>query len=245
MKKAFALLFALVALLSFPSCDDGVRFTVGIAEGGGGVIVAEDGTEYVLVGTEGALWTLPLLETEFLGHIEGEVKSFFHMGVEFKTGMYSTGGNTDVLQRIHPYSEWHSVYVRSGLLQKEVKTENCIRFVFSKSENGDILRPGRGTDECERFLREIMDSPTAKEAGLYDLVRQPNGIFKNCYVYGYVYGILQEDLNVVIPMQILSFDDKAYSIRLNGISNEEYVLSEEWLERLMAEGALESEGDVS
>ena len=77
-----------------------------------------------------------------------------------------------------------------------------------------------------------MIAQTAKDAGLYDSIRQPNGTLNNCYVYGYVCGIVQEDLNIVIPLEVMSFDDKAYSILIDDV---EYVLPEEWLIKFIAE----------
>jgi len=63
-------------------------------------------------------------------------------------------------------------------------------------------------------------------------VRQPSGILNNCYIYGYVCGVVQEDINVVIPLEVRSFDDKAYSIILD---DAEYVLSKKWLDKLTME----------
>ena len=77
----------------------------------------------------------------------------------------------------------------------------------------------------------IKSGQKAKDAGLYDLVKQPDGMLKNCYVYGYACGVIQEDLNVVIPLQVMSFDDKAYSIR---IDDTEYVLTQEWVDTLIS-----------
>lgn len=62
------------------------------------------------------------------------------------------------------------------------------------------------------------------------MVKQPDGMLKNYYVYGYVCGILQENVNLVIPLEVMSFDDKAYSIRINDI---EYVLIQEWADKLI------------
>ena len=84
--------------------------------------------------------------------------------------------------------------------------------------------------ECEDFLNEIKSGQKAKDAGLYDLVKQPNGMLENCYVYGYVCGVIQEDVNIVIPLEVTSFDDKAYSITIDDI---EYVLTQEWLNKLI------------
>ena len=64
------------------------------------------------------------------------------------------------------------------------------------------------------------------------MVKQPDGTLENCYVYGYLCGVVQEDINLVIPLQIVSFDDKAYSIMLDDV---EYVLPEEWINELIVE----------
>ncbi|MBR5188338.1 MAG: hypothetical protein IKW18_07695, partial [Clostridia bacterium] len=90
----------------------------------------------------------------------------------------------------------------------------------------------RGITECEQFLNEIKNGQTATEAGLYDLVKQPDGMLKNCYVYGYVCGVVQDALNLVIPLEVTSFDDKAYSII---IDDTEYVLPQEWIDQLITE----------
>lgn len=55
-------------------------------------------------------------------------------------------------------------------------------------------------------------------------------MFKNYYVYGYVCGVIQEDLNIVIPLKVMSFDDKAYSIEIDSV---EYVLNQEWVDKFI------------
>ena len=151
-----------------------------------------------------------------------------------KTGMYSVNGSQDVLVRYFPDNEFAAMYVKSELLKTEVTLDNCIRFEFVKgllfSGNETTISKNRIT-ECEEFLNEIKSGKTAKDAGLYDLVKQPNGMLKNCYVYGYVCGVIQEDLNIVIPLRVTSFDDKAYSIIIDDI---EYVLTQEWVDKLIS-----------
>ena len=151
-----------------------------------------------------------------------------------KTGMYSVNGQQDVLVRYFPNVEFAAIYVKSDLLKTEISLENCIRFQFVKGTLFSETEPNfqKSITECEQFLTEIKSGQTAKDAGLYDSLRQPNGTLNNCYVYGYVCGIVQEDLNIVIPLQVMSFDDKAYSILIDGV---EYVLPEEWLIKLIAE----------
>ena len=89
-----------------------------------------------------------------------------------------------------------------------------------------------GNDICVPWNRlKIASGQKAKDAGLFDLVKQPDGTLKNCYVYGYVCGVVQDDINIVIPLEVMSFDDKAYSIKINDI---EYVLAQEWIDKLMS-----------
>ena len=228
MKKVFSVMICLAIVCSFVSCS-----TVKFEESENQTIVAKDGTEYSLVGYEGNFWCFG--KWDFIGHVKGEKKLFFHMSVlGMKTGMYSVNGQQDVLVRYFPHVEFAAIYVKSDLLKTEISLENCIRFQFVKGTLFSETEPNfqKSITECEQFLTEIKSGQTAKDAGLYDSLRQPNGTLNNCYVYGYVCGIVQEDLNIVIPLQVMSFDDKVYSILIDGV---EYVLPEEWLIKLIAE----------
>ncbi|MBO5271000.1 MAG: hypothetical protein J6B77_09455 [Clostridia bacterium] len=227
MRKIFVIFICLVVIFSFFACANKVEFT----ETEDKTIVAIDGTEYTFIGYEGRVWCFG--EWEFIGHVKGEKKNFVHLTNEIKTGMYSVEGSQDVLVRYFPDNEFTAMYVKSELLKTEVTLDNCIRFEFVKGllYNGDETTISKnGITECEEFLNEIKSGQTAKDAGLYDLVKQPNGMLENCYVYGYVCGVIQEDLNLVIPLQVMSFDDKAYSIRINDI---DYVLTQEWIDKLI------------
>ena len=216
-----AIIFSLVA------CSNNVEFT----EIENKTIVATDGTEYTFVGYEGSFWCFG--EQEFVAHIKGEKKEFVHLLSKTKTGMYSVNGSQDVLTRCFPDNEFTAIYVKSELLKKEVTLDNCIRFEFVEGSlfNKETSISKIGTTECEQFLSEIKSGQKAKDAGLYDLVKQPDGTLKNCYVYGYVCGVIQDDINIVIPLEVMSFDDKAYSIKINDI---EYVLAQEWIDKLMS-----------
>ena len=229
MKKTFTFFSCLVVVFSFTACNSNVKFT----ETDNKTIVANDGTEYTFVGNEGIVWCFG--EWEFIGHVEGEKKQFNHLGSMIKTGMYSVNGDQDVLVRYFPDNEFAAIYVKSNLLKTEVTLENCIRFEFVKgsrfSDNETTLSK-KCITECEQFLNEIKSGQTTKDAGLYDLVKQPDGMLKNRYVYGHVCGVVQEDINIFIPLRVMSFDDKAYSIRIDGV---EYVLPEEWVDKLIAE----------
>ena len=226
MRKVSIILTCLAIIFSFTACSKDAELT----ETENKTIVAKDGTEYTFVGNEGSVWCFG--EWEFIGHLKGEKKTFVHLTDKIKTGMYSVNDSQDVLVRYFPDNEFAAMYVKSALLKKEVALDNCIRFELVKGSlinNEEAAISGEGITECEQFLDEIKNGQTAKDAGLYDLVKQPDGTLKNFYVYGYVCGIIQEDVNIVIPLEVMSFDDKAYSIRIDDI---EYVLTQEWADKL-------------
>ena len=229
MKKMLALLICVAILFSLVACNNDARFT----EGQNHTILSEDGTEYTFVGFEGMVACLG--EWKFIGHIKGEQETFYHLADSIKTGMYSVRGSEDVLIRYFPNNEFSGIYVRSELLNTEITLDRCIRFVllkYSEFYNKDTVIPQKGVAECQQFLNEIKNGQTAEDAELYNLVKQPDGSYKNCYLYGYVCGVLQEDLNLVIPLTVWSFDDKAYSIEIDGVK---YVLPEEWINKLIVE----------
>ncbi|MBQ8742695.1 MAG: hypothetical protein IJZ03_04945 [Clostridia bacterium] len=234
MKISLIIFICLTILFSLPACSDNVEFT----ETENKTIVSADGTEYTFVGNEGRVWCFG--EQEFIGHVKGEKKTFVHLTNKIKTGMYSVGGKQDVLIRYFPDNEFAAIYVKSGLLKTEVALDNCIRFDFVKGllfNNDKTIISKTGITECEDFLNEIKSGQKAKDAGLYDLVKQPDGKLKNCYVYGYVCGVIQEDVNIVILLEVMSFNDKAYSIN---IDNTEYVLPQEWLDRLTTKSKIDN-----
>ena len=227
MRKISIIFICLVIVFSFVACTNHVEFT----ETENNTIVTTDGTEYTFVGNEGRVWCFG--ESEFIGHVKGEKKTFVHLTNMIKTGMYSVNGSQDVLVRYFPDNEFAAIYVKSELLKTEVTLDNCIRFVFVKGllfNNDEAIISKTGITECEDFLNEIKSGQKAKDAGLYDLVKQPDGRLKNCYVYGYACGVIQDDVNIVIPLQVMSFDDKAYSITIDDI---EYVLTQEWVDKLI------------
>lgn len=227
MKKLSIVFLCLVIIFSFVACTNNVKF----AETENKTIVSTDGTEYTFVGNEDKVCCFGKLE--FIGHVKGEKKTFVHITDEIKTGMYSVNNSQDVLVRYFPDNEFAAIYVKSKLLKTEVALDNCIRFEFVKGSlfnNEETTISNKGITECEQFLNEIKSGQNAKDAGLYDLVKQPDGKLKNCYVYGYVCGVLQEDVNLLIPLEVISFDDKAYSIRIEEI---EYVLPQEWVNKLV------------
>ena len=229
MRKVSIIFLCLAIIFSFVACTNDVKFT----ETENKTIVSTDGTEYTFVDYAGSVWCFG--EWDFIGHVEGEKKSFPHLSktVKIKTGMYSVNGEQDVLVRYFPDNEVAAIYVKSDLLRTEVAIDNCVRFEFVKgslSNDEETTISNKGITECEKFLNEIIGGQKAEDAGLYDLVKQPDGMLKNCYVYGYVCGVLQEDVNFVIPLEVMSFDDKAYSIRIDDV---EYVLPQEWIDKLI------------
>ena len=226
LKRVSAILLCLAITFSFVACNNGKEFT----EAQNKAIVSYDGTEYTLVGNEGNVWCFG--EREFVGGVAGEKSFYEHLAVRVKTGMYSVGGSQDVLVRRLPDNEFCSIYVRSDLLKAEASLDNCIRFELVKgalADSADFPSSQKAITDCEHFLSEIKDGQTATDAGLYESARQPDGALKNVYVYGYVCGIIQKDVNVVIPLEVISFDDKTYSIKIDNI---EYVLSNELLDAM-------------
>ena len=252
MKKLLAMFICIAIVFSFGACksnDDAINKTIadtGVTETENKTtveseftelenktIVTNDGTEYTFVGFEGRVQCFGGIE--FLEPIAEEKETFNHLGLDIKTGLYSVNGCQDVLVRYLPDNEFYSIYVKSDLLKKEVSLDNCIRFMFVKGfmlNDEEILNTTKGITECKQFLDDIKSGQSAEDAGLYDLVRQPDGMFRNCYGYGYVCGVLQDDLNLVIPLFVTSFDDKAYAITIDDV---EYVLPKEWLEKLTTE----------
>ncbi|MBR5272802.1 MAG: hypothetical protein IKU25_05340 [Clostridia bacterium] len=244
MKKVIAILTCLVIVFSFYACDNNVEDNnvednnvednnVKFTQSENGIVVANDGTVYTCVGVEGQVGCLG--KWDFVGHVEGEEKTLNHLGGDTKTGMYSVNGKQDVMVRYFPRNEFAFIYAKKDLLKTEVSLDNCIRFEFVKwpwFNSDETTLSNEGITECAQFLNEIKSGQRAKEAGLYDLVRQPNGMYKNCYLYGYVCGVIQDDVNIIIPLRVTSFDDKAYSIT---IDDTEYVLPQEWVDILITE----------
>lgn len=231
MRKMFAIFICMAIVFSFVACNS--NNNVAFAEIENKTIVANDGTEYTFAGHVGRVWCFG--EWDFIGHVTGEKKTFVHLSNKIKTGMYSVNGGQDVLVRYLPDNEFAAIYVKSDLLKTEIALDNCIRFEFVRGllfNNAEASIHKNGITDCEQFLNEIKSGQKAEAAGLYDLVKQPDGMLKNCYVYGYVCGVIQEDINIVIPLEVMSFDDKAYSINIDDIA---YVLSKEWFDKLTTE----------
>ena len=84
-------------------------------------------------------------------------------------------------------------------------------------------------EEIAAFASDVCSQKDPREAGLYDLARKPDGTLENCYGCAVIYGFFEEEPYLAIPMPVTSYNDLAYSV---SIGNEEYVLPEEWLQKL-------------
>ncbi len=201
-----------------------------------GSILAAYGCTYIPVGVEGEVYSIG--KGEHLGYVAGEPTSSYHMGIAYTTGMFRIQGDDElrVLYRLAANNEWRAYYRRADLPALDLSLENCIRFEFipyqEMSSRGCHRDCGDGiTDpaELQAFLSEITAGKTAREAGLYELLTNDQGVYDNCYVYGYVLGYFAEEPNLVVHLTVMSFHDLAYSIT---IDDTKYVLPEKWLAQL-------------
>lgn len=237
MRKLFCLL--LVSLFLLCGCseskkaDTASRFT----QGQSGNYISDDGVEYAHLANEGILYYLG--DLEFCGSIQGEEKHSSHLGLPYQTGMFSIkdAPNDNILIRRVPDNEWFAIYRKASLPEFDFSPDRCVRLEFiSKDENrsGHAIHITCGdgiTDQAaiSAFLSEVRSQKSPREAGLYDLIKKPDGTLENCYVYGVIYGFFQDEPNLVLRMDITSYNDLAYSV---SIENQEYVLPVQWLERL-------------
>lgn len=202
-----------------------------------GNIVSASGDVYAWLTSEGFLYYLG--ELEFVGSIQGEEKTSEAMGCSYQTGMFAAKGsdNNNILIRRPPNDEWFHIYRKTSLPSFDFSVDNCIRLelVFeNRYWDNDAIHTTCGdgiadASEIAKFLSDIRSQKDPHEAGLYDLVTKPDGMYENCYVYGAIYGFFEEDPNLVTRMEITSYNDLAYSISIEG---KEYVLPTEWLQKL-------------
>ena len=237
MRKLFYLL--LISLFLLCGCSENnasgknYRFT----QSESGNYVSGDGVEYAHLANEGILYYLGNLE--FCGSIQGEEKRSSHLGLPYQTGMFSIkeAPNDNILIRRVPDNEWFAIYRKASLPEFDFSADRCVRLEFfsnevSRSDHSIHITCGDGiTDQAaiSAFLSEVRSQESPQEAGLYELIKKPDGMLENCYVYGVIYGFFQEEPNLVLRMDITSYNDLAYSV---SIDNREYVLPTQWLERL-------------
>ncbi len=135
-----------------------------------------------------------------------------------------------------------SLYVKKTLFKTSITADDmasldkCVRFVYVNDVRTDtfdgfeMLEQKKGITNCKEFINEIRNGQTVKEAGFYELLEQPDGSKNNAENIGYIYGFIQDDLNVAILLRVYSYADKAYSVQFkDGV---EYVLSQEWFDKL-------------
>ena len=226
LTRCICLLLCILSLLSLTACDY-------CREKRNGNVILPSGEEYAFLCNEGILYYFGELEHQ--GYFFGEEKELQHMGLGDPTGMYSLSTTDDIMIRIHPYSEWHAIYRKASLPEFDMTIDNCIRLEFVDEgypRDASHLTCGEGITDPEvisEFLTDIRSQPDPDEAGLYDMITKPNGLLENCYGYGVVYGFFEEEPNLAVRLYVTSYNDLAYSI---DFGFEEYVLPEEWLERL-------------
>lgn len=198
-------------------------------------ITSNTGEEYTFLAMEGQLYYLG--ELEFVGCIEGEPKISSHLSMDYKTGMYaiSSASTNDILIRKAPDNEWFAIYRKSSLEPLDYSIEGCNRIELDKSNkistsiahstcDGGLSDP----NELAAFMSDVLSQKSPRESGLYDLIEKPDGRLENCYLYGELLGYFEEEPNLVLKLQIYSFNDLGYSVE---IGEKEYILPEFWLQR--------------
>lgn len=233
MKKAFCLISTLVLLLcGCTQPPENPYFT----ETEDGVLVSPDGVEYTRLADEGALYYLG--EPVLVAPVEGEEETATHITHTSPTGMFSIPNNDNVLVRQEPHSEWFSLYRKADLPEFDFSTANCVRleyvtgFRLSSADGVHASCQGGISDKTviSDFFAAVRSQKDPHSAGLYDLVRTPDGLLENCYFCGTIYGFFEEEPNLVIKMDITSYNDLAHSIWLG---QREYVLPEAWLQQFL------------
>ena len=213
-------------------------------------IVAPDGTEYVHLSDEDLITVFG--SHTFIGKIkdEDETSSPFDGHISWDIGVYSCEGDPDlnIIMRFMPDSEWLAYYRKASLPDIEISPDNCIRFEFigrKEINSGAWFTPGikhmscndgiKGQDDIQAFLADVRSQESPEKAGLYDLVRKPDGSLENCYEYGIVYGYFKDEPNLALPFHVISYNSKAYSIDFGYYENSKetaHVLPKEWLQLL-------------
>ena len=231
MKKLLCLFLILLVFLC--GCSDNNTFI----KNEKGNIVSSSGVEYSHLANEGILYYLG--ELDFVGSIQGEKKTSQHLGLSYQTGMFAINDadNDNILVRYAPDNEWFSIYRKTSLPSFDFVVDNCIRFEFVSgigNAESDAIHTTCDdgiveASEIAEFLSDIRSQKDPREAGLYDLIKKPDGMLENCYVYGVIYGFFEEESNIVIRMDITSYNDLAYSVSIEG---KDYVLPTEWLQKL-------------
>lgn len=199
-----------------------------------GSLVSASGVEYSHLANEGILYYLG--DLEFQGSMDGEVRISQHLGYSYQTGLFSIKNDEthNILIRRSPDNEWFSIYRKTSLPPFDFSVDNCSRLELVLGI-GDLKKDaihtacGDGIDsasEISEFLSDVRSQKNPLEAGLYDLITKPDGMLENCYTYAVIYGFFDNEPNLVLRMNITSFNDLAYSVSIEG---KDYVLPEKWL----------------
>jgi len=243
MKRYLCIMLSVLLLFSLSSCVEKKEYyteeDVVFTQLENGNLLSPWGTEYALLAYE---WDISCFgDPVFQGGVLGEETRSSHMGLRLQTGLFSVTAQEDpnILIRREPHNEWESIYRKASLPPFDYSVDNCIRleFVFEEGylEMDKVhVSCGDGiTDKTviAQFLSDIRLQQSPREAGLYEMIKKPDGTLENCHSYAVVYGFFAEEPNVAVRMDIMTFNDLAYSIEIEG---KEYVLPGEWMERLQA-----------
>lgn len=233
MKKLICILTALMILLCGCSQEKGETNadTFTVLENGN--ILSPEGVEYSFLANEGIL-SFSEYDIEFLGYVQGEAKTSQHLSSTFQTGIFGIKDiyydvpYDDILIRRLPDSEWRAIYRKASLPDFDYSVDNCVRLGFASYRDPTLGEPSiTDPEEIAAFLSTVRAQADPREAGLYELVKKPDGFLENCYLYGAVYGYFEKTPFLYVEMQITSYNDLAYSIEIEG---KEYVLPQHLLE---------------
>ena len=245
MKKVLCLIFILLMLLCGCSHDrkpdqvhtESFSNDQVFTEAENGNLISDSGVEYAHLANEGFLYYLG--DLEFQGSVKGEEKTSQHLGCSYQTGLFALKNDEtkNILIRRAPDSEWFSIYRKASLPPFDFSVDNCIRLELVLDNTyieKDAIHTTCGDgivdkSEIAEFLSDVRSQEDPREAGLYDLVRKPDGTFENCYSNAVIFGFFEDESNIVICMDIISYNDLAYSV---SIEQNEYVLPNEWVQRL-------------
>ncbi len=228
MKKLICMFAALLIFLCGCSQDKGKADDATFTVLENGNILTPEGVEYSFLANEGVL-SFSEYDIEFLGYVQGEAKTSQHLSSTFQTGIFgikevkSDIPLDDILIRRLPDSEWRAIYRKASLPEFDYSVDNCVILQRPYLLDGSCVTD---PEEIAAFLSTVRAQPDPREAGLYELVKKPDGFLENCYLYGAVYGYFEETPFLYVEMQITSYNDLAYSIEIEG---KEYVLPEHLL----------------
>lgn len=237
MKKSLCVFLSTIILFTLSACFEKNN---GFTTDENDTLLSASGTKYAHLANEGALYYLG--ELVFQGSVNGEPKNSQHLGISYKTGLFSIQNDEtcNVLVRYSPNNEWFRIYRKASLPSFDFSIDNCVRLELILGI-GDTVKDNihticgkgiNGKTKIAEFLSDVRSQKSPKDAGLYDLITKPDGMLENCYTYAVIYGFFEEEPNLAVRMEVTSFNDLAYSVT---IDDKESVLPELWLERLQTE----------